>query len=101
MGCVNPTGIPGGMHKSRILGGIPGGIIFDSQAGMAGSHLGWRDPAIPTWDPVWDWWDPTWIPPDILPGFPHTADTGSSEDSVNTQPFFTINQLATLHALLF
>ena len=63
-----PPKIPGGMQKSRILCGIPGGIEFSSQMGKAGSHYQRWDPTIPTWDPMWDWRDPTEIPSDILPG---------------------------------
>ena len=50
-----------------------------SQVGMAGSHLSWWDPAVPTRDPMWDpaqhaglthpTQDPDWdsaIPPGII-----------------------------------
>ena len=52
VGCVDPAC---GTCKSRILGGIPGGITFESRVGMAGSHQPRRDPVIPTRDPRWEW----------------------------------------------
>ena len=61
-----PSGIPGGMAQSCVLGGIPSGINFLSRVGMVGSHQEWRDPAIPTWDSMWDWQDSARIPPDFL-----------------------------------